>query len=476
MTRHGRAPHRHRRRRVRPDGEGWGVARHRSPRVPPTTVPLSRNRDYRLLWVSQAISEFGVSGSLIAFPLLALALTGSAVVSGVVLGTIAAAQLVVGLPAGALVDRWPRKKVMLWCEAAGAVAAASVAAALWWGELGVVHMVVVAALLGITGALFEPAEDASLPALVPAGQLSTAVAMNSARSGLGQLSGTAAGGFLFAAGRALPFVVETVTHVLAFIGLTLLRVPPRDRPTEPAAPLRSEIMAGLRWVWRVRPVRVTMLCAVVLNLFFSAFYLLVIVLAAERGVPAGEIGAMAAMLGVGGVVGSLLAPHACRVLSPHVSITAVFWALTLLTPVAAFADSGVLLGALFGVMALFPPTANTTIVTEQLLLADDAMRGRLSSVLGMVTDVAGTAGPVLGGLLITVAPGGQAVLVCAAGMAAVTLVVTVSPTLRRFPRHRPDAQAVGAVGETDPHVAATNREDRRATGDEAATSAVDDDR
>lgn len=443
---------------------------------PPTTVPLSRNRNYRLLWVSQALSEFGIHGALIAFPLLALAVTGSAVVSGLVLGTIAAAQLVVGLPAGALVDRWSRKKVMLWCEAAEAVAAASLVAALWWGELGVVHLVAVAAVLGVSGSLFEPAEDACLPSLVPAGQLSTAVAMNSARSGLGQLSGTAAGGFLFAIGRALPFVVEVVTHVLAFIGLALLRVPPRDEAPEPARPLRHEIMAGLRWVWAVRPVRVTMLCAVVLNMFFSAFYLLVIVLATERGVPAGEIGLMAAMLGVGGVLGSLLAPYTCRVLSPYVSIAAVFWALTLLTPVAAFTGSGILLGALFGVMALFPPTANTTIVTEQLLLADDAMRGRLSSVLGVVTGVAGTVGPVLGGFLVTAAPGGGAVLVCAAGMAAVTVVVTISPTLRRFPRHRPEEEPA----ENDPHVepaetGGSPREPNRGTDDEACSQVLRND-
>lgn len=420
--------------------------------VPPTTVPLSRNRNYRLLWVSQALSEFGVNGSLIAFPLLALAVTGSAVVSGLVLGTIAAAQLVVGLPAGALVDRLSRKKVMLWCEAAAAAGAASLVAALWWGEVAIAHMVAVAALLGICAALFEPAEDACLPSLVPTGQLATAVAMNSARSGLGQMSGTAAGGFLFAVSRALPFVVEVVTHVVAFIGLALLRVPTREEPPEPVGPLRHEIMDGLRWAWRIRPVRVTMLCAVGLNMFFSAFYLLVIVLATERGVPAGEIGIMAAMLGVGGVLGSLAAPYACRVLSPYVSIAAVFWALTLLTPIAAFADNGVVLGALFAVMSLFPPTANTTIITEQLLIADDAMRGRLSSVLGVATDVAGTAGPVLGGLLVMAAPGGRAVLVCAAGMAAVTVVVTLSPTLRNFPRRRPGERPADAEHEPEPAV------------------------
>src|SRR5215475_11951878 len=143
------------------------------------TVPLSRNRNYRLLWSSQALSGFGFNASMIAFPLLVLAVTGSAAASGLVLAATAAAQLVAGLPAGALVDRWNRKKVMLGCEAAQAVAAG----------------------FGVCAALFEPAEEASLPNLVPDGQLPTAVAMNAARAYLGHLAGTAAGGFLFAVGR-----------------------------------------------------------------------------------------------------------------------------------------------------------------------------------------------------------------------------------------------------------------------------------
>jgi MFS family permease len=417
------------------------------------TGALSRNRNYRLLWTSQMLSEFGIHGSLIAFPLLVLAVTGSAAVSGLVMGTIATAQLLAGLPAGALVDRWSRKKVMLCCEAAEAVAAASLVGALWWGEATVGHIVAVAAVLGVSGALFEPAEDACLPNLVPAEQLSTAVALNSARSGLGQLSGTAAGGFFLALGRAVPFAVELGTHALAFVGLAFVRVPPREQQPEPSRHLGREIVAGVRWVWRVPEVRVTTLCATVLNLFFSAFYILVIVLAAERGLPPGQIGLIAAMLGVGGVLGSLLVPFARRVLSPYVSIAAAFWALTLLTPVAiVVVHNGYLMGALFAFMAVFPPTANTTIVTEQLLLADDAMRGRLSAVLGVATGVAGAVGPALGGVLVQALPGGGAVLVCAAGMAAVTVVVTVNPTLRRFPRHRSDGEAAAVENDPDLYV------------------------
>jgi uncharacterized protein YbdZ (MbtH family)/MFS family permease len=409
-----------------------------------SAVPLSRNRDYRLLWTSQVLSEFGLNASIIAFPLLVLALTGSAATSGLVLGTIAAAQLVSGLPAGALVDRWNRKRIMLTCEAAQAVAAASLVAALWWDVASVPHLVAVAAVFGVCAALFEPAEESCLPNLVPAEQLSTAVALNSARSYLGHLSGTAAGGFLFAVGRLVPFAADVLTHATAFVTLAFVRLPRREVPPAPVGHLGREIVAGLRWVWQHRHIRVTALCAVVLNLFFSAFYIVVIVLAQARGVPAGQIGIMAAMLGVGGIIGALLAPYLSRVVSPYLSIAGVFWAVSLLTPVAVFVHNGYLMGGLFAAMALLPPTANTTIMTQQLLLTPDELRGRLSSVIGLVTGVAATLGPVVGGVLAQTVSASQAVLICATGIAAVTLLVTASRTLRNFPTYQTTAAPVAA--------------------------------
>jgi len=414
------------------------------------SVPLSRNPNYQLLWISQVLSGVGLSASVIAFPLLVLALTGSAAASGLVLGAIAAGQLLAGLPAGALADRWDRKTIMLSCEATQVVAAVSLVAALWWDVAHIAHLVVVAVVMGVSAALFRPAEDACLPRVVPAEQLSTAVALNAARASMAQLSGTAVGGFLFAVARFVPFVVDALAHALACTLLMFLRVPPREIQPEPTRHLGREIMAGFQWVWGHRHIRVTALCAVVLNLFFSAFYLIVIVLAVARGVPSGQIGIMAAMLGVGGLLGALAASRLSHLLSPYVSIIAVFWVMAALTPVAAFVDSGYLLGGLLAAMALLPATANTTIITRQLLLTPDDLRGRLSSVLGIVTGVAATLGPVLGGLLAAAVSGTLAVLVCAGGIAAAAVVATLSPTLRGFPRHPVVAQTPGSEPEPKP--------------------------
>jgi len=395
-------------------------------------TPLSRNRNYTLLWGSQAVSEVGFNASLIAFPLVVLMVTGSAAASGLVLAVDAVAQLVVGLPGGVLADRWDRRRVMLWSEAAQAVAVASLAVALWQSAATLPHMVAVAAVLGACRALFEPAEDASLPRIVPESQLATAVSLNAARSSVGQMAGTALGGFLVAAGRWVPFAVDALTHALAFVGLLFLRVPPSP-PAERRHFVR-EVLDGLRWVLGRPEMRVTAWCAMTLNLFFSAYYLVIIVLAQSRGVPLGEIGVMAAMLGAGGVLGALIAPRLSAKLAPHQAIAGVFWALTVLAPLAVFISNGYLMGALFAGMALLAPTANTVITTYQLLRTPDSLRGRLSGVMNVAVGTAAALGPALGGVLAELLPGSGAVLLCAGGIAVITVLVTVHPVLRAYPR------------------------------------------
>src|SRR5207247_2984490 len=118
-------------------------------------------------------------------------------------------------------------------EAAQVLAGASLVAALLWGMATLAQMVVVAAFMGLCAALFVPAEDATLPNVVADDQLSTALAMNTARSYLGQLSGTAAGGFLFAVGKFVPFAMDVLTHAMAFVGLTFLRLPLREVQPDP---------------------------------------------------------------------------------------------------------------------------------------------------------------------------------------------------------------------------------------------------
>lgn len=392
---------------------------------------LARNRDYRLLWSGQALAEVGIGASTVALPLLVLAVTGSATASGLVLATHAAAQLVTGIPAGVLVDRWDRRRVLLICEVVQAVAVAGVAVAVWADVATVPVLMALAAVLGASRAVFEPAEASTLPALVPPGQLPTAVAMNAARSSLGTLSGNALGGALFSLRQWAPFGMQAITHLASFVLLLFLRVPARKPVVREA--FRRELADGLRWLWHDRPMRAVTACAIGLNFLFQAFYLVVLALVTGRGAPATQIGLMAALLGVGGVLGALAAPRLCRALSPRAAIVVTMWTIAALMPLVAVVGNIYGVGAVLAGAAFLAPTASTAITTHQLLRTPEELRGRMAATVTVAIGLAAVAGPFTGGLLADTAGPTTAVLICAGGTALLAALSTAAPALRRFP-------------------------------------------
>ncbi|MGH2507916.1 MAG: MFS transporter, partial [Ktedonobacteraceae bacterium] len=139
---------------------------------------LWRNRDFMLLWSGQLVSSLGTQISQLAFPLLVLAITHSAAQAGIVGALRGLPFALLCLPAGALVDRWDRKKVMLICDTGRAIALGSVPIALWLNHVTIIQLSLVALVEGTLMTFFSIAEIACLPRVVPKEQLPTATAQN----------------------------------------------------------------------------------------------------------------------------------------------------------------------------------------------------------------------------------------------------------------------------------------------------------
>lgn len=417
-----------------------------------TAPPLSRNRNYNLLWSSQVISELGSDISYIAFPLLILVTSGSPVEMGIVSAAAAAAHIVGELPGGVLADRWDRKKIMLLCEAARALALASLAVALLMGAYSFGHVLVVAVIEGLFGALFGPAEEATVPRIVPEEQLPNAVARNTARAYIAGLLGPAVGGFLFSIHRMVPFLVDAISYAVSFVGLMFLRLTPRpanggsDNQSDDESDCGSErsvgrdISAGFAWVLRQRLIRTTLVWVVVTNLILAALVIVILAIAGEKRAGPGEIGLMMTCFGAGGLLGAIAAARLHAVLPAPAIVLGFSWIAAVMTSTMVLVPGGLMLGAILGVVAFFAPVANTTIITYQMMVTPDELRGRLSGVIGLCTGVAGALGPLLGGILM--AGMGQhsstGVLLCATCLIMIALGATFSPTLRRFPTFRND--------------------------------------
>jgi len=160
-------------------------------------IALWRNRDYVVLWSGQLVSVLGGRISEISLPLLILVLIRSPAQAGTIAALLGLPYLLFGLPAGALVDRWNRKRTMLVCEAINGIATATVPLALWTGHFSMPLLYVDALVTGTAFVFFNVAEIAALPAVVTADQLSAAVGQNQAAFSVAGVIGPPVAGSLF---------------------------------------------------------------------------------------------------------------------------------------------------------------------------------------------------------------------------------------------------------------------------------------
>src|SRR6266516_4352757 len=212
-------------------------------------VSIWRNRDFMLLWSGQAVSLIGTGISQTAFPLLVWGLTHSAAQVGFVGGLGTLPYVFLSLLAGALIDRWNRKRVMILCDIGRALNLASVLIALVFGQLTVIQLYFNALTEGTLFVFFNLAEVACLPRVVAKEQLPAATAQNEATQGITALLSPLLGAALYSLRQALPFLADAVSYVGSVVSLLFIRTEFQGAHPPARRKLRVEISEGLRWLW-----------------------------------------------------------------------------------------------------------------------------------------------------------------------------------------------------------------------------------
>ncbi|WP_347756712.1 MFS transporter [Agrococcus sp. ProA11] len=407
---------------------------------------LWRDPNFLTLWSGQALAQVGSQVTELAIPVLAVLLLQATEFEVGVLGAAGvAAFLVVGLPAGAWIDRMRKRRVMIWADAVRALALLVVPVLWWAGVLEMWHLVVVALVVGVATVFFDVSYQSVIPSLVRPSQIAEANGKLEATGQLANMAGPALGGWLIGAITAPFAVVATVgTYVASLVALVLTRDHEEPRVADDRAPIAREITEGLRWVFG-NPLLRRIVGTTGISNFFStvSFTLLPIFLLRELGLSPAAMGVILSLGSAGGLTGAIATPHIVRRIGEarSIPVSAIAFGLAAcLLPLAATFPAiafPLLVGQLFvGSFAVL--VYNITQVTFRQRITPSRLLGRMNaSVRFCVWGVMPIAALLAGGLgtwLGVVAT----MWIGAVGQVLSTLFVVIGPFWKL--RQLPDAQ------------------------------------
>lgn len=392
---------------------------------------LWRNRNFALLLSGQFVSHAGDHIQDFAFLLLVLAMTGSAGHSGLVLGVNTATSMLFGLVAGALVDRWDRRRTMIRCDLARAALSASVAAALWLDRLTLPHLYAVAALSGVLTALFQAAGTAALPSIVGPDRLTRALGVSQGVLNTLRVTGATLAAAVHALGRAAPFLANTLSYLVSAACLRLVRASFMEAPAAGGGRVTTEIREGLGWLWGRPVIRLYTLLQTGDALRYGAGYLVIVTLAQEAGATPQQIGLIFSGAAAGALAGSLLAERVIRRFPLGRIAAVMLWVEALVFPLYAVAPTPALLGLVAAAESVLPPMYAVAMNGHRLAATPDRLRGRTSAAVQTLTMGALSAGTMLSGAMIAAWGAGPVTLVLAAWLLLLALTATLHRQARR---------------------------------------------
>jgi len=276
---------------------------------------LWRQREFRLLWLGETTSTVGTNISRLALPLVAVVTVQASTVQ---VGALTAATwlpwLVVGLPAGAWVDRLPRRLVMLICDVASLLALLSVPLTAWIGVLTYGHLMAVALLTGTANVFFTTAYSVYVPSIVTPGQVSEANAKLQGSEAVAQVAGPGLAGLLAqVAGAVTGVVADALSFLVSAVCLLSIGHQEKAETIACTTRLRQEIATGVRLVAADPYLRVLAVFGALTNLTLVGYQsILVVFLVRDVGVSPAGVGALLAAMSAGGVLGASIAGALAR--------------------------------------------------------------------------------------------------------------------------------------------------------------------
>lgn len=393
-----------------------------------------RHPDYRLFWTGQTISQLGGWMQNVGQAWLVLQLTDSPFQLGLICTLQYAPHILMSIPAGALVDRVPKRGLIMATNLAVAAFATILGLLVHSGDVQYWHVALLALLTGMGSALEIPARQSYQIQLVGKGDLMNAVALNSASFNLARIAGPALAGVLIARFGVEPtFFLNALSFLAVVVALLIVRVP--GLPSGQHQSVLHEMREGLDYARSTPQVMIPLRLLTVISLFVINHSVLVPLLARNvlhQG-PEG-LGYLFASLGVGALLGCLLVASENRA---RPAIGAVITAAALLSVLCASLAPAHSLGLSMALLFLVGMVQiRFTVGCNSILqvVTPDALRGRVLSLYSMAFVGATPIGSLIAGALAQVWGVPTAYLV--GGLGGLLAVLALSPALRTLGRVR----------------------------------------
>ncbi|MFB7473383.1 MFS transporter [Kitasatospora sp. NPDC056184] len=264
-------------------------------------------------WTASTVSRIGDQVNAVALPLVAVVtLHASAIDVGLITGAGYAAWLLIGLPAGVLVQRLPPRGTQVTMDLLRGAAVASVPLAAALGVLALPQLVVVALLVGLAGVVFDVGISTVLPSIVAKEELTARNSLLSGSSAATELAGPSLGGVLVQlVGGAAAILLDAVSYLVSAALLFSVRPVGPPVSVRPAgAGMREQIREGWRYVTRHRVLRPAAAHAAAVNFVSGGLMTLTpLFLVRTLGAPAAVVGALVATGGLGSLIGAAVTPR-----------------------------------------------------------------------------------------------------------------------------------------------------------------------
>lgn len=384
------------------------------------------NRNLNLLLGGQLVSQVGDKFHMLAVAFMVLKTTGSPAKMGLVLFCSIFPGMVLGIVAGAILDRYSRKRIIVFADVARGIIVLGMSLLYMADTLSFSLLLLTQVLISVCTAFFDPAIPAMLPQIVKKDELTRANSKTQLVSGIATIAGPVLGGLTVAwSGYLTTFLINAFSYLFSAVFESFIQLGPVTRINKAATPLWEDIKEGCRYVGGTGKLMTILVMVAVIHFLVGSVEAVIPVLATKlTGDSAKNIGFIQTAFGLG----SVLAAFAISIHSIHgrevrflfgsvCCMGLVFLMISgLFSAGIRFVGGFLIFFLCLGILVIFAGTSFRSLIQKQVL---EEMLGRVFGFVSSVGNISIPLAILLSGMLLEYS--GPNVLLAVCGLLLIPL-------------------------------------------------------